>query len=34
VLAHTDEESVEITELEAAADGYVRLAKGLLAGEG
>jgi acetylornithine deacetylase len=31
VLAHTDEESVEITELEAAADGYVRLAKGLLA---
>jgi acetylornithine deacetylase len=33
VLAHTDEESVEITELEAAADGYVRLAKGLLAEE-
>jgi 2,3,4,5-tetrahydropyridine-2,6-dicarboxylate N-succinyltransferase len=31
VLAHTDEESVEITELEAAADGYVRVAKGLLA---
>ncbi len=32
-LAHTDEESVEIAELEAAADGYVRLAKGLLAEE-
>ena len=33
-LAHTDEESVEITELEAAADGYVRLAKQLLAEDG
>jgi acetylornithine deacetylase len=34
VLAHTEEESAEIAELEAAADGYVRLAKGLLAGDG
>jgi acetylornithine deacetylase len=33
-LAHTDEESVEITELETAADSYVRLARQLLAEEG
>jgi acetylornithine deacetylase len=33
-LAHSDEESVEIAELEAAADGYVRLTKGLLAEDG
>ncbi len=32
-LAHTDEESVEIAELEAAADTYARLAKDLLTGE-
>ncbi len=30
VLAHTDEESVEIAELEAATDAYVALAKQLL----
>jgi acetylornithine deacetylase len=30
LLAHSEEESVGIDELEAAADGYVRLARGLL----
>jgi acetylornithine deacetylase len=30
-VAHTDEESVEIRELEEAANAYVRLVKALLA---
>jgi len=29
VLAHTAEESVDLTELEASADAYVTLANGL-----
>jgi hypothetical protein len=32
LLAHSDEDKVEIAELEAAADGYVRLATALLRG--
>ena len=31
MVAHTDEESIEIAEMDAAVDAYVRLSKSLLA---
>ena len=31
VVAHTDEESIEIAEMDAAADTYAQLSKALLA---